>query len=417
MKLHLLLFALVSTFCGCAFLSEAQQSWLKDNARPFETTKPGSDFADLAFLKEFVGDAEIVGLGPGMRGIMEFLEIKHRIVEYLAVNKGFNILAMEIGMAEGTALNGYIHGNKDFNISAILGNDRYRPLYSREAANLIEWMREYNTSGKGNIEIMGYGMEFMASAADSVLDFLYIYDSTYAEKAASIYRAIKDQIFGVKNQKFIQKQSKIEYPSSQYAELAFHIRDHMQVNAAVYRRAATTSLEAVRAIQYANVVLQTTILQLTNLKSTAFRDSCMAANIKWIKDHMPSGSKLILWSDAAHLGNKEWATSTYLKEWYGNDNYLTVDFKFNKGSYYTGNVTRVIPTYSNTLEWGLHLAGIPRYFLDLGKASRDDAQSKWLFRDHLTRHLSPKPRIGVGAIADLYDAVIYIDTVIASANY
>jgi len=409
---NLLLIFLLSS---CAFLNEAQQGWLKNNVEPFQTTKPGSGSSDIAFLKEIVGNAEIVGFGPTMRGIREFPEIKHRIAEYLATNMGYSILAMEIGMAEAAQINGYINGDSS-HLKNILYDGRFWPLSTRESEVLLEWMRVYNTSGKGHIEFMGYGMEYMSAAADSVVQFLKKHDPEYAQKAESIYRVIRDQIFNVKNQKYVEKKSKIEYPSTQYAELAYLIRDHMQTNARSYLSTTAVSLQTVRAIQYANVVLQTTVQQLINVKSNAFRDSCMAANVKWIKDHMPSGSKLILWSVNAHLGNKEWSVGPYLKEWYGADNYITIGFKFNKGVYTSGRTVSTTPSYSNTLEWGFHLINIERFMLDLRKASRDDSRTKWLFRDQRTRHTFHKPFTGYGAIGDLYDAVIFIDTVSPSEN-
>jgi hypothetical protein len=55
-------------------------NWLRENAIPFDTTEPGSDFADLMPLKEIIGDARIVALGEATHGTHEFFQMKRLIL-------------------------------------------------------------------------------------------------------------------------------------------------------------------------------------------------------------------------------------------------------------------------------------------------------------------------------------------------
>jgi erythromycin esterase len=74
--------------------------WLKANAIPFETTDPTQPLQDLDFLKSMVGNARIVALGEATYGTHEFLQMKHRILEYLVENMGFNTFAIQAGYPE-----------------------------------------------------------------------------------------------------------------------------------------------------------------------------------------------------------------------------------------------------------------------------------------------------------------------------
>jgi hypothetical protein len=58
-------------------------AWLRENAIPFDTTDPNSDFEDLMPLKELIGDARIVALGEATHGTHEFFQLKHRMLRFL----------------------------------------------------------------------------------------------------------------------------------------------------------------------------------------------------------------------------------------------------------------------------------------------------------------------------------------------
>ena len=83
-------------------------AWLRENAIPFDTTDPNSDFEDLMPLKPLIGDARIVALGEATHGTHEFFEMKHRMLRFLVEEMGFNIFAMEASWAETNLINDYV---------------------------------------------------------------------------------------------------------------------------------------------------------------------------------------------------------------------------------------------------------------------------------------------------------------------
>ena len=88
--------------------------WLRQHVVPLQTVEAGHGFTDLQPLGEMVGDARIVELGEATHGTREFFQLKHRLVEYLASQKGFTIFSIEANMPEAYRLNDFIlHGDGD----------------------------------------------------------------------------------------------------------------------------------------------------------------------------------------------------------------------------------------------------------------------------------------------------------------
>src|SRR5437870_4722953 len=66
-----------------------QLEWLKTNAIQLNTCEAGNGFDDLQPLKALIGDARIVSLGECTHGTREVFQMKHRLLEYLASQRGF----------------------------------------------------------------------------------------------------------------------------------------------------------------------------------------------------------------------------------------------------------------------------------------------------------------------------------------
>ncbi len=69
------------------------------------SVEPQSGFSDLEGIKEIVGDSSIVALGECTHGTREIFQMKHRLVEFLATEMGFNPFAIEANMPEAQRLN------------------------------------------------------------------------------------------------------------------------------------------------------------------------------------------------------------------------------------------------------------------------------------------------------------------------
>ncbi|MDX6530515.1 MAG: hypothetical protein QOH41_2805 [Blastocatellia bacterium] len=160
--------------------TDASRSWLAANAIRLDTVEAGHGFADMQPLKKIVGDARIVALGEATHGTREFFQLKHRMLEFLATEKGFTIFSIEANMPEAYRLNDYVlNGNGD--PAKLIGGMYFWTWNTEEVLDMVQWMREFNKSGKGRVQFTGFDMQTPNVAADIVRDFVDKNDTEYAE--------------------------------------------------------------------------------------------------------------------------------------------------------------------------------------------------------------------------------------------
>jgi erythromycin esterase-like protein len=163
--------------------------WARKNAVPLKTVEAGSGFADMRPIGSIVDDARIVALGEATHGTREFFRLKHRILEYLATQKGFTIFAIEANMPEAYRLNDFVlQGDGD-------PKQHLKGMYfwtwnTQEVLDMILWMREFNRSGKGHIEFTGFDMQTPNESIRTVSNFAAIQDSAYAPVVERTYADI-----------------------------------------------------------------------------------------------------------------------------------------------------------------------------------------------------------------------------------
>lgn len=188
-----------------AGVSDEQLSiqWLKQHAVPIQTVEAGHGFADLQPLDKVVGDARIVELGEATHGTREFFQLKHRLIEFLASQKGFTIFSIEANMPEAYRLNDFVlNGTGD--PKQLLKGMYFWTWNTEEVLDMILWMREYNKSGKGRIEFTGFDMQTPAASMETVRKFVLsmdrpYYDATLNPLYSDVSRADaqEQQAFGV----------------------------------------------------------------------------------------------------------------------------------------------------------------------------------------------------------------------------
>lgn len=140
------------------------------------TAVAGSGFADLAGLREIVGDARIVSLGESTHGTRECFQMKHRLLELLVEEMGFSIFAIEANMPEAYALSEYvIHGKGD--PKKLIDGMYFLVWNTQEVLDMVEWMREWNVrnppeTGKPRLQFTGIDMQTPDVAWSIAGDFI-----------------------------------------------------------------------------------------------------------------------------------------------------------------------------------------------------------------------------------------------------
>lgn len=159
--------------------ADAFSVWLAANAIKLDTVQAGHGFADMQPLKKVVGDARIVALGEATHGTREFFQLKHRMMEFLANEKGFTIFSIEANMPEAYRLNDFVLNGKGDPAKLIRGM-YFWTSDTQEVLDMVLWMREFNKSGKGPVQFTGFDMQTPNVARDIVNDFVASNDAEYA---------------------------------------------------------------------------------------------------------------------------------------------------------------------------------------------------------------------------------------------
>ena len=180
--------AVVTALAQSVEPTESQLTWLKANAVSLKTVEAGTGFDDLRPLRTAIGDARIVSLGEATHGTREIFQMKHRITEFLASELGFTIFSIEANMPEAYLVNDYVlHGKGD--PRALLAGMYFWTWNTEEVLAMIEWMRQFNASGKGRIQFTGFDMQTARVAIETVSDLLRKVDPEYSAKVHQIYQA------------------------------------------------------------------------------------------------------------------------------------------------------------------------------------------------------------------------------------
>ena len=171
--------------------TELQLAWLKANAIAVKTVEAGNGFEDLRKLEAAIGGARIVSLGEATHGTREIFQMKHRLTEFLATELGFTIFSIEANMPEAYRVNDYVlHGKGD--PKALLTGMYFWTWNTEEVLGMIEWMRQFNASGKGRMQFTGFDMQTVRVAVEIVDNLLREVDAEYATKVRSAYQATAD---------------------------------------------------------------------------------------------------------------------------------------------------------------------------------------------------------------------------------
>jgi erythromycin esterase len=144
--------------------------WLRAHEIPLATVEPGRGFADLVPLRAIVGDASAVGLGEATHGTREFFRLKHRMLEYLVAEMGFNVLAIETGLPESFAIEDYVLGGPGDPAQLLAGESAV--WKTEELADVLRWMRMWNRTHSRKVHYQGTDMRKGGAGARNVLDYL-----------------------------------------------------------------------------------------------------------------------------------------------------------------------------------------------------------------------------------------------------
>lgn len=380
---------------------EAAAAWMKASAVPLQ--------GDLAPFGRMVGDARIVALGEATCGTREFFLQKRRLIEYLVANKGFTVLAMAASFPDAVAVNEYVlNGNGD--PSAALASLAFWSWNTDEVLELLLWMRAWNADSSHGRKLKFYGLDMQNTPA--IVAHLRRVLGGDASVALDVLAPLAKR-YGYAG-----------LPNEEKARVVGAIDVLQKLAADDHSARGDLTRQEVTLLRQAEEVFR------EPLGKGDRREPRMAANLKWILDHEPAGTRAVLWAfngqAGVHAPTVPPSLGSTLRKTYGRA-LVIFGFAFDHGSFHAvperkpgGIATFVVGSArAGSLDALLAQNAPPVAVLDL-RTARGGAR-RWLesvqtMRTIAERYDEPNPLEYYARLrpVDTFDAIVFVRETTAS---
>lgn len=367
-------------------INKTATAWLNKNAIPLKNVKAGNGYDDLKPISDLIGDARIVSLGECTHGSSEIFSMKHRMLEYLVVKKGFTIFSIEANMPEAYALNEYIIEGKG-DAKKLLAGMYFWTWYTGEVLDMIEWMKKYNETAINKISFTGFDMQFPEVSINIVRNYL--------SKNNPVFLSILND-YDLLTRK---KQTKKNEGNDKFKRLK--VDAQMLMDSLNFYKPKMYDKDFNWAFQNARILWQ----YAGNYFNSPSRDESMAQNVKWILDENPS-AKIVMWAHNGHVrkdndGFEYKSMGEYLNIFYGKQ-MIAIGFATAEGTYtavqrdgkkFVGldSTNNLLPK-EKSYESIFTTADTANFLLDIRNFSKAGEGSEWILEKRFFR------TIGAGAM-------------------
>ena len=414
---------------------QAAIEWVRENGIPLKGVDAEEGFDDMQPIREIIGEANLVALGEATHGTGEFFRLKHRMLEFLVSEMGFNLFGIEATMPECFDINEYVLTGRGDPEKALAGQ-YFWTWNTEEVLEMIRWMRRYNADPDHTKKVKFYGFD-MQSGTRALKNIQAYLNEAALESAGLLKESAPLSL--IMN----------PYTASDVADLsAGEKREALQVIAEISadlvenreRCIAQTGEKAWEiSLLHTRIATQCLMNKLPAadpMKRPAIRDSSMAANIQWIMEQEGPDAKMVVWAHNGHVATQENMMGEFLREKYG-ANMVVFGFVFNQGSFQamdmpfvgTGRGLRAFhlkPMPEESFDATLAAAGHPYAAIDLRELPDEGYVADWFARPHKSRSIGAVFNSDAAAFAasfseieiqqpgELYDAILFVDETTAA---
>ena len=257
--------------------------------KPIDTEEFAKCAGDISYIT-IPDSVRIIGLGEATHGNVEFQQLKLDVFKLMVEKYSVRAFALEGDYGGCEAVNRYIHGGPGTaqEAAAAIGFPIYR---TKEMAQLIDWMRNYNATAKEGEDLRFYGFD------------MQLYECSYqylleAAKTFAVPTVELEKLWDKSEGKY-----SASFTADQKAKVIEKVKqDLLQLND------STT----VQAVHFADMLLQNIAVGKVmddGSKGIALRDSLMFVNTHWIMEQEEArGNECIFISGHnGHIGlEKRW---------------------------------------------------------------------------------------------------------------
>ena len=315
-------------------------SWLRQNSIPIQHITAGSGFADLQPLKTMLAEAKVIGLGETTHGTREFFQLKHRLLEFLVTEMGFNLFAIEASFAACQPINDFVlHGKGE--LATVLTEQGYVPWDTEELTEMLGWIRTHNMNVPVEKKVQFLGVDLWRNdfGRHAVLDYLHTVDPNRYPATQILFETLSKA--EAKWPAYIDEATRTTL--EQLLPQIENLLQHLIVNKDALV-SHSSSAQFSRILQYVRVMLQWLIANTPNTphplrpKGHA-RSVQMAENLVYLLNQGKPDAKCVFWAHNYHvaledLWNGDPNCGYHLRKQFGSD-YVSLGFEFNQGSFYT----------------------------------------------------------------------------------
>ncbi len=398
------------------YVREEWKNWIKTNHHPI-LSLDSENFEDLHFLDQFLIDKSIVLLGEVAHGIAEQNRIRVRLIKYLHQEHGFNVVAFESGLYDCYFTDKALQGMDNIDV---LKNALYTFWNTTDLVDLVNYMKQSYSS---NNPIHLAGFDIHSSGIMSVNRPQFLKNITI-----NIDSILSENIFEM-DKIIVQRRTRRSYVDNyvdqNYDALSFlyqDLIDKITNNNDLLKHYFDE--ETILVAKEIAVSISKYILSRHIPPSYIIRDKQMAETIKFIKEVLFPGQKIIIWSHNCHIqkdleavailpyGNYyagtnmgNWLYQTYAKEMYA------IGSLAYRGHINYGKVQDIIITKDECIEAILYHARKKHFFIDLSQQTEVKGNS-WIFQQVTQSYIHRNDPCDIQYIPkDQYDAILFIDTV------
>ncbi|MDX8366591.1 erythromycin esterase family protein [Cytobacillus sp. IB215665] len=269
-----------------------------------------TDYNDLAFLKDILGNKRVVMLGESSHGVAEYSLIKSRLIKFLHEELNYNVVAFESGLADVNVTN-----------ELLLDNSPYRALEyalhgvwnTNNNVNLFKYLQEQKSSDKF-IDMVGFDIQlqgYISQNSNILYEYFEGINKDFAEN-------IKEAEIGydelIKNGNNFWRKGFTELPTEwdeerkrlilQYENLLAILRNSdSQISRTLndqheklFIKIFEQRIDCLTEIYNEEYFIQ---LNLTERKER--RDAIMSENLIWLLEEMYPNEKFVIWAHNAHI--------------------------------------------------------------------------------------------------------------------
>jgi len=404
--------------CLACYPSEKTVSeWVSENAVPFVTASVVNDTSDLDCLRELIGDARIVALGEQTHGTSEFQTMKHRIIQYLVEEMGFNVLALEATWHGALIADRYVTQGKIGHRTAS-GKLAFWFYSTTEFQALLQWMRSYNTtSPETPLHLVGIDYGFPQFAFEWIEATMSSARIILPSSVRAAIDEIDTAVLALWQDDIEARYAFFDLAQSTVADVLALLPDYESslsaLEISILERIPALLEQAERRQRIADTNPQPNAAGWTS-QFYNFRDQAMAENVAWWLDILGENTKMIIWAHNGHVATS-WPEAGWVPLGQNLSNrfreaFLSIGFSTCSGTFFAFNsqvnalgslpIPEPAPDSYESVFCG---TGIANFFLDLRNLPTGSPVRAWMNQSRGFKVLGASPDIVNGLVVSAYD--------------